>query len=135
MTTYVASPSGRLVRTWTGNTNARKRREDLRVVVRLYDPEFAVRVQQGFKIRFTRSVSQLAAPAFAAAAVGSEVIASVADPGSDAARWSVPDDEVLDAGEEVVVAATRAGLGQLLQLAATRQEPPRPPAIDAPDAS
>jgi Trk K+ transport system NAD-binding subunit len=156
--------------------NARKGREDLRVVVRLYDPEFAVRVQQGFKIRFTRSVSQLAAPAFAAAAVGSEVIASVpvgdrrmilfarlrvplgsrlegrlasslgtpgavrvlavADPGSEEARWSVPDDEVLDAGEEVVVAATRAGLGQLLHLAATpRPESPRPAASDSPDGS
>jgi len=54
--------------------NARKARPDLRVVVRLYDPEFATRVQRGFRIRFTRSVSHLAAPAFAAAAVRSEVI-------------------------------------------------------------
>jgi len=144
--------------------SARRRRADMRVVVRLYDPEFAVRVQQGFRIRFTRSVSQLAAPAFAAAAVGSEVIASVpvgdrrvilfarlrvplgsrlegrlatsivtpgalrvlavADPGSEEARWSFPPDEVLDAGEEVVVAATRAGLGQLLHLAATPRDAP-----------
>ena len=57
--------------------NARKARPDLRVVVRLYDPEFATRVQRGFRIRFTRSVSHLAAPAFAAAAVRSEVIATV----------------------------------------------------------
>ena len=139
--------------------NARAKRPDLRVVVRLFDPEFAVRVQQGFAIRFTRSVSQLAAPAFAAAAVGSEVIATVpvgdkrvilfarlrvpagsklegrlastlgatgalrvlavADPGSEEARWSFPPDERMDAGEEVVVAATRAGLGDLLYLAAT----------------
>ena len=102
-------------------------------------------------IRFTRSVSHLAAPAFAAAAVRSEVIATVpvgdrrvilfarlrvpkgsrlegrlasslgasgalrvlavADPGSEAARWDFPADEVMDPGEEVVVAATRAGLG------------------------
>ncbi len=143
--------------------NARAKRPDLRVVVRLYDPEFAVRVQQGFKIRFTRSVSQLAAPAFAAAAVGSEVIATVpvgdkrvilfarlrvpagsrlegrlasslvaagalrvlavADPGSEDARWSFPADERMDAGEEVVVAATRAGLGELLHLAATPATP------------
>jgi len=142
--------------------NARALRPDLRVVVRLFDPDFAVRVQQGFKIRFTRSVSQLAAPAFAAAAIGSEVIATVpvgdkrvilfarlrvpagsmlegrlasslggvgalrvlavADPGSDEARWDFPADEVMDAGEEVVVAATRAGLGELLHLAATRPE-------------
>ena len=57
--------------------NARKARPDLRVVVRLYDPDFATRVQRGFGIRFTRSVSHLAAPAFAAAAVRSEVIATV----------------------------------------------------------
>ena len=57
--------------------NARKARPDLRVVVRLYDPEFATRVQRGFRIRFTRSVSHLAAPAFAAAAVRSEVLATV----------------------------------------------------------
>jgi Trk K+ transport system NAD-binding subunit len=139
--------------------NARALRPDLRVVVRLFDPDFAVRVQQGFKIRFTRSVSQLAAPAFAAAAIGSEVIATVpvgdkrvilfarlrvpagsmlegrlasslhrvgalrilavADPGSEHARWTFPPDEVMDAGEEVVVAATRAGLGELLHLAAS----------------
>jgi len=134
--------------------NARAIRPDLRVVVRLFDPDFAVRVQHGFHIRFTRSVSHLAAPAFAAAAVGSEVVATVpvgdrrvvlfarlrvppgsmlegrlastldapgalkllavADPGSEEARWDYPPDEVLDAGEEVVVAATRAGLGELL---------------------
>ena len=57
--------------------NARALRPDLRVVVRLFDPEFAMRVQKGFGIRFTRSVSHLAAPAFAAAAVGSEVVATV----------------------------------------------------------
>ena len=139
--------------------NARAARPDLRVVVRLYDPEFALRVQHGFGIRFTRSVSHLAAPAFAAAAVRSEVVATVpvgdkrvilfarlrvpagsllegrlaasiggagalrvlavADPGSEIARWAFPADEVLDAGEEVVVAATRAGLADVLRLATT----------------
>ena len=153
--------------------NARALRPDIRVVVRLFDPEFALRVQHGFNIRFTRSVSHLAAPAFAAAAVGSEVVATVpvgdkrvilfarlrvpagsklegrlasslgdagalrvlavADPGSEVARWTFPADEVMDADEEVVVAATRAGLGGLLQLAATpvvggvqRQDSPAP---------
>lgn len=139
--------------------NGRALRPDLRVVVRLFDPEFALRVQHGFGIRFTRSVSQLAAPAFAAAAIRTEVVATVpigdrrvalfarlrvppgsalegrramdfdragvmrvlavADPGSDVARWDVPRDEILDADEEIVVAATRAGLGELLHLAAT----------------
>lgn len=46
-------------------------------------------------------------------------VLAVADPGSEVARWSYPADEVMDAGEEVVVAATRAGLAELLRLAAT----------------
>ena len=148
--------------------NARAVRPDLRVVVRLFDPDFAMRVQRGFGIRFTRSVSRLAAPAFAAAAIRSEVVATVpvgdrrvvlfarlrvpagsrlegllasslndpgtrrvlavADPGSDAARWDIPADEVLDADEEIVVAATRAGLANLLQLASLRRDD-----TDAPD--
>jgi Trk K+ transport system NAD-binding subunit len=142
--------------------NARKLRPELRVVVRLFDPAFALRVQHGFAIRFTRSVSHLAAPAFAAAAVGSEVVATVpvgdkrvvlfarlrvpvgsrlegrlassldapgalrvlavADPGSEEARWDVPTDERMDADEEIVVAATRAGLGALLHLASTPRD-------------
>ena len=148
--------------------NARALRPGLRVVVRLYDPEFALRVQHGFAIRFTRSVSHLAAPAFAAAAVRSEVVATVpvgdkrvilfarlrvpagsmlegrlaasiggagalrilavADPGSEIARWAFPADEVLDAGEEIVVAATRAGLADVLRLATTDARPTTDPA-------
>ena len=140
--------------------NAREIRPDLRVVLRLYDPEFAVRVQRGFGIRFTRSVSHLSAPAFAAAALGTDVVATlpvgdrrmllfarfhvpgasalvgravtdlqragecrviaVADPGSEAARWDGLEDEVLDADEEVVVIATRAGLAGLLELTSPR---------------
>ena len=139
--------------------NGRALRSDLRVVVRLFDPDFALRVQHGFGIRFTRSVSQLAAPAFAAAATRTEVVATVpvgdrrvalfarlrvpvgsglegrramdfdragsmrvlavADPGSEIARWDVPPGEILDADEEIVVAATRAGLAGLLHLAVT----------------
>ena len=57
--------------------NGRALRPDLRVVVRLFDPDFAVRVQHGFGIRFTRCVSELAAPAFAAAAIRTEVVATV----------------------------------------------------------
>ena len=72
----VAATSDDLVNLSTA-LNARVLRPDLRVVVRLFDPDFAMRVQRGFRIRFTRSVSHLAAPAFAAAAVGSEVVATV----------------------------------------------------------
>src|SRR5215218_7773799 len=61
----------------TAALNARAIRADLRVVLRLFDPELALRAQHGLAIRFTRSVSHLAAPAFAAAAIGSQVEASV----------------------------------------------------------
>ena len=61
----------------TSALNARALRADLRVVLRLFDPELALRAQRGLSIRFTRSVSHLAAPAFAAAAIGSAVEASV----------------------------------------------------------
>jgi Trk K+ transport system NAD-binding subunit len=149
--------------------NARAVRPNLRVVVRLFDPDFAVRVQRGFHIRFTRSVSHLAAPAFAAAALGSEVLMTI--PVGDrrvvlVSRVSVPEgsklvgrtvgslegagsrrilallrgwdedrgaaattttwlpggDRKLAADEEIVFAATRAGLAEVLQLARTKPE-------------
>ena len=149
--------------------NARAVRPDLRVVVRLFDPEFAIRVQRGFGIRFTRSVSHLAAPAFAAAAIRSEVVATVpvgdrrvvlfarlrvpagstlagrlassldrsgavrllavADPGSEVARWDFPADEILDPDEEIVVAATRAGLADLLHEASMLVDPAAVPEV------
>ncbi len=69
--------------------------------------------------------------------VGRLRVLAVADPGSEDARWDIPADEVLDADEEVVVAATRAGLGDLLHLATTPSDPqaalPRPD-LDTPDA-
>ncbi len=108
--------------------NGRSIRPDLRVVVRLFDPDFAVRVQRGFGIRFTRSVSHLAAPAFAAAALGSEVIASI--PVGDrrvvlAARVNVAEGSALVgrtitslfvAGERRCLAVERSAEGDLLWL-------------------
>jgi len=146
--------------------NARSVRQNLRVVVRLFDPDFAVRVQRGFRIRFTRSVSHLAAPAFAAAALGSEVLMTIpvgdrrvvlfsrvrVPEGSALAgrtvgsldgagtrrivalmrRWEEGQDEApattawlpradrsLEPNEEIVFAATRAGLAEMLELAGT----------------
>jgi hypothetical protein len=52
-------------------------------------------------------------------------VLAVADPGSEVARWEVPADEILDPGEEIVVVATRAGLGELLHLAALPAGSPR----------
>jgi Trk K+ transport system NAD-binding subunit len=52
-------------------------RPDLRVVLRLFDDEFADRVRRTFTIYASRSVSYLAAPAFAAAMIGRAVLATI----------------------------------------------------------
>ncbi|MDQ3856398.1 MAG: NAD-binding protein, partial [Chloroflexota bacterium] len=57
--------------------NALSLNPDIRVVLRLFDPDFAERVERAFGVHISRSVSSLAAPAFAAAAVGEQVIATV----------------------------------------------------------
>jgi Trk K+ transport system NAD-binding subunit len=49
----------------------------LRVVLRLFDEDFAARVKRALDIDLSRSVSYLAAPAFAAALVGREVIDTI----------------------------------------------------------
>ncbi|OKI62265.1 NAD(P)-binding protein [Micromonospora sp. CB01531] len=51
--------------------------EPLRVVLRLFDDGFAQRVQRTFGIHQSRSVSYLAAPAFAAAMMGRQVIDTI----------------------------------------------------------
>lgn len=53
-------------------------KDDLRVVLRLFDGDFADRVQRAFAITSSRSVSYLAAPAFAAAMLGRQVIDTIA---------------------------------------------------------
>jgi Trk K+ transport system NAD-binding subunit len=50
---------------------------DLRVILRLFDGRFADRVQHAFGITASRSVSYLAAPAFAAALLEREVIGTI----------------------------------------------------------
>ncbi len=57
--------------------NARTVNPDLRVVMRLFDPDLAVRVERAFGIHISRSPSALAAPAFAAAAEGRHVLATI----------------------------------------------------------
>lgn len=57
--------------------NARGLDPDLRVVLRLFDGDFAERVQRAFGIGTSRSVSYLAAPAFAAALLDRAVIATI----------------------------------------------------------
>jgi Trk K+ transport system NAD-binding subunit len=57
--------------------NARSVRPDLRVVLRLFDDDFARRVQIAFNINLSRSVSRLAAPAFAAALLDRDVLVTI----------------------------------------------------------
>lgn len=97
--------------------NARTLRPGLRVVLRLFDGDFAARVEQAFDIPISRSVSALAAPAFAAALLEREVVGTIAverqvlviaeltvDAGSDLAGRQVAD--VDQAGLVRVVALT-----------------------------
>jgi len=55
----------------------RAAKPDLRVVLRLFDGEFADRVQRAFSITRSRSVSYLAAPAFATAMLGRQIITTI----------------------------------------------------------
>ncbi|GLW33857.1 potassium transporter TrkA [Actinoplanes regularis] len=57
--------------------HARAIREDLRVVLRLFDDDFAQRFGTAFDINASRSVSRLCAPAFAAALLERNVHASI----------------------------------------------------------
>lgn len=52
-------------------------RPDLKVVMRLFDSDFAERIQRTFNIATSRSVSALAAPAFAASLLEREVLATI----------------------------------------------------------
>jgi Trk K+ transport system NAD-binding subunit len=56
---------------------ARSARPDLRVVLRLFDSDFAGRVQTAFNINTSRSVSRLVAPAFAAAMLDRDVVVTI----------------------------------------------------------
>jgi Trk K+ transport system NAD-binding subunit len=57
--------------------HARGARPDLRIVLRLFDPDLAAQLDKALGDYNSRSVSALAAPAFAAAAVGRQVLASI----------------------------------------------------------
>jgi Trk K+ transport system NAD-binding subunit len=58
--------------------HARTLRPGLHVVLRLFDSDFASRVEHAFAIPVSRSVSSLAAPAFAAALLERDVIGTIA---------------------------------------------------------
>jgi Trk K+ transport system NAD-binding subunit len=125
--------------------NARALRSDLRVVLRLFDHDLAKRVEAAFSIHVSRSVSSLAAPAFAAALtdrralatipVGAEAV-TVVELAAPAARtvaeleqsahgearvlaidrhWAPSAHERVTAGEALVVVGSPAGLAALIR--------------------
>lgn len=51
--------------------------QDLRIVLRLFDDDLAERIQRSFGITISRSVSYLAAPAFAAAMLGRQLLGTI----------------------------------------------------------
>lgn len=57
--------------------HARTMRPDLRIVVRLFDPDLAEHLDRALGDYEARSVSAVAAPAFAAAAIGRQVVATI----------------------------------------------------------
>ena len=57
--------------------HAQAARADIRVVLRLFDDDFATRVQDAFNINISRSVARLCAPVFAAALLEREVLATI----------------------------------------------------------
>ncbi|MGB7798939.1 MAG: NAD-binding protein [Pseudonocardiaceae bacterium] len=57
--------------------HGRALREDLRVVLRLFDSDFAERVERNFGMTISRSVSYLAAPAFVAAMLDRQVLGTI----------------------------------------------------------
>jgi Trk K+ transport system NAD-binding subunit len=56
--------------------DARELNPEIKVVMRMFDPDLARRIQKGFGIHTAYSVSALAAPVFAAAAMRSDIKAS-----------------------------------------------------------
>ncbi len=91
---------------------------DVRIVLRMFDDDFATRLYQSFTNAASRSVSYLAAPAFAAALMGREVLGTlsvyrhvvliaefVADEGSELVGRTLRD---IEASGEIRVVAVRS---------------------------
>lgn len=115
--------------------HARTLKSDLRVVLRLFDGDFAQRVQRAFHITASTSVSLLAVPAFTAAMLDSEVIGTIpidravlvvaevrVHPGSALCGGTVG--EAARSGEARIVAVT-SGEYRDLRWATDPQEPIR----------
>ncbi len=100
--------------------HGRNLQPSLRVLVRLFDGDLSRRVRTAFNLKFTRSVSYVAAPAFAEALMDRDVIGTISverrvlllaqivvGPGSRLAGKRVSDAD--EAGEARVIALTELG--------------------------
>ncbi len=96
---------------------------DLRVILRLFDGEFADRIQRSFGIASSKSVSYLAAPAFTAAMLEREVIGTISVKRGVLLVAEVPVEpgSRLDGG--TVAAAQRAGEVRVVALSAAGARP------------
>jgi Trk K+ transport system NAD-binding subunit len=151
----VSATSNDIVNLETALQARAMRGDDLRIVLRLFDDDLAQRVNENLgKNVVSRSVSYLAAPAFAVAMLEHKVLRTIAvgrhvlviadvrvEPGSDLAgqpladlergrlsrvlalaergkprwfNWSPQRDRRLEAGDRLIVLATRAGLSTFL---------------------
>jgi Trk K+ transport system NAD-binding subunit len=113
--------------------DARRVRSDLPVVARLFDQRLAAQLESSFGLRRAVSVSALAAPAFAAAALGEHWIGAFAVPGEGdfvIGRITVPGSAVSSAQalalEHRLFVLTAEGLG-----ATPAPEAPLPPGTRA----
>jgi Trk K+ transport system NAD-binding subunit len=104
--------------------HAREIREDLRIVLRMYDDDLAERVQKTIGNTISRSVSYLAAPAFVVAMLEHQVLRTIpvgrhvlliadVQVSVDADLAGCPIEQVEDGGEVRVLALQLKGLGTL----------------------
>jgi Trk K+ transport system NAD-binding subunit len=109
---------------------ARAVRPELRVVLRLFDGEFADRVQRAFGIASSKSVSYLAAPAFAAAMQEREVTGTISVERKVLLVAEVPVESGSPLEGLSVAAAQRTGEVRVIALAngRTRRTTVSPPA-------
>lgn len=113
--------------------HARRLQPGVRVVLRLFEHDFARRVEQAFDIPISRSVSSLAAPAFAAALLEREVISTIAVERRVLVVAEVPVAAGSALDGQPVGDLTHAGEVRLIALSARTNEPPMwSPPPDAP---
>jgi Trk K+ transport system NAD-binding subunit len=106
--------------------NARELNPGIRVVLRLFDPDLAARIDRTFNIATSRSVSTVAAPAFAAAALGQDVEGTLAagDRVFVIARSRVGEGLAAGHGVGGLESGTQARVLALVRSGAVRWRPP-----------